>query len=48
MVFVMMKQTTSNVIMMEETVVDHASFQITAQIALVLEILMIIEFLMLW
>ena len=47
MVFVMMKQTTSNVIMMEETVVDHASIKATAQIALVLEILMIMEFLML-
>ena len=44
MVFAMMKPTTQTVTMTEETVVDHASIPITAQIALALVISLGMEF----
>ena len=47
MAIAMMKPTTKNVIMMEETVVGHASIQITAQTALALAMLLAMEFLIL-
>ena len=40
MAIAMMRQTLNNAILMEETAVDHASFLISVQIALVLEALL--------